>query len=355
MKRKILFAIKCVMFTILCNAQPLLNIDFENYNLGNLGTDPTGTIAGQGNWFSIGYNNPSNNLFNITTEPFKGKVLTVNTQKNDNSSVFRNDLDILINQRAIGNNVIKFEMDYYTGSQHYMLGSNGATPFNNFIIYDKNNERIFEFYHKLYYQASFFHARFYDGTNTTVPINFGKDAWDAPLFENNWVTLIVYLDYDNKKIYIDIPYFNIVKAGDFLSKSSSTNLINDFKPFKLELYTNGYTISNIQYLDYKIDNIKLTGLKVVPSNIISLSINEQLATKFNIFPNPAKEYINITNNENLIINQIKIYNNTGKLLSTQNYNHKVELQINVANLSSGSYILHLQTVKGTAIKKFIKI
>ena len=105
---------------------------------------------------------------------------------------------------------------------------------------------------------------------------------------------------------------------------------------------------------HKYDNIKITGLKVVPPNIIALSTNEQLAQKFNVFPNPATNIVNITNNENMSVKQVEIYDVTGKLINTQNFNNETEIQLNVETFSSGTYILHLQTNEGTAIKKLIK-
>ena len=48
MKRKLLIAFTVLLFTPLINAQVLFTENFENYTLGNLGTDPTGIISRQG-------------------------------------------------------------------------------------------------------------------------------------------------------------------------------------------------------------------------------------------------------------------------------------------------------------------
>ena len=50
MKRKLLIAAGFLL-TQLCPAQVLFTENFENYTLGNLGTDPHGAIPGQGGWF----------------------------------------------------------------------------------------------------------------------------------------------------------------------------------------------------------------------------------------------------------------------------------------------------------------
>src|SRR5690606_23470878 len=102
-------------------------------------------------------------------------------------------------------------------------------------------------------------------------------------------------------------------------------------------------------LTNKYDNIKITALNAVPPHI--LSAESFLAQKFNLYPNPATNVVTITNSENLLVQQIAVYDTTGKLITTENYNNKTEIQLNVEHLASGTYLLHLKTAEGTAVKK----
>jgi len=100
----------------------------------------------------------------------------------------------------------------------------------------------------------------------------------------------------------------------------------------------------------KVDNILISAVNTLPKlNIVTID-----SAKFNLYPNPATNIVNITNNENLVINQIEIYDFSGKLINIQNFNNETEIQLNVENLQSNTYILHLQTNEGLAIKKLIK-
>ena len=108
------------------------------------------------------------------------------------------------------------------------------------------------------------------------------------------------------------------------------------------------------YTRNRYDNIKITAINAVPPNVIALSTSEQLSTKFNLYPNPANSVVNITNAENMVVEQVTIYDIAGKQLSTQNFNNEAEIQLNVENLASGTYMLHLQTKQGTAVKKLLK-
>jgi len=58
--------------------------------------------------------------------------------------------------------------------------------------------------------------------------------------------------------------------------------------------------------------------------------------------------------KNRLVQQVSVYDTTGKLINTQSFNEQAELQLNVANLASGTYMLHLQTNEGTAVKKLVK-
>ena len=108
------------------------------------------------------------------------------------------------------------------------------------------------------------------------------------------------------------------------------------------------------YTRNRYDNIKITAISAVPPNIIALSTCEQFATKFNLYPNPATNVVNITNAENMLVNQVTIYDIAGKQLSTKKYNNETDIQLNVEHLASGTYMLHLQTKQGTAVKKLVK-
>src|SRR5690606_34174576 len=85
-----------------------------------------------------------------------------------------------------------------------------------------------------------------------------------------------------------------------------------------------------------------------------LSAESFLAQKFNLYPNPATNIVNITNGENMLVSKIEVYDITGKLITTENYNNKTEIQLNVEHLASGTYLLHLKTNEGTAVKKLVK-
>jgi len=85
-----------------------------------------------------------------------------------------------------------------------------------------------------------------------------------------------------------------------------------------------------------------------------LSSDKFVLENFKIYPNPATNVVNITNSDNMFINQVQVYDLSGKLITTQNFNNETEIQLNVETLKPETYLIHLQTNQGITVKKLIK-
>jgi hypothetical protein len=73
---------------------------------------------------------------------------------------------------------------------------------------------------------------------------------------------------------------------------------------------------------------------------------------FSLYPNPAKDVLNIKTNENITIKSAQVYDITGKLIINSSLSNP---NINVEKLSSGTYILVLKDASGKDYsQKFIK-
>src|SRR5690606_22232309 len=142
---------------------------------------------------------------------------------------------------------------------------------------------------------------------------------------NMWIKAELFIDYNTQKAYFYIPTLNLFRA-DTITNSKIPDSI-------------GLTVSYLQLTSVvKIDNIKLSALQSVPAYIDALSANEWVSSQFNLYPNPAANVVNITNSENMQVQQVTVYDVAGKQLSTQNFNNETEIQLNVENLASGVYM-----------------
>jgi hypothetical protein len=81
------------------------------------------------------------------------------------------------------------------------------------------------------------------------------------------------------------------------------------------------------------------------------------AHKIEIFPNPAKEVATIAVDLPHVVTNlaVQILDNNGRLIEEQLFNsvQKDNLNLNIENLTSGSYLLRILTPDGTTMKKLV--
>ena len=166
--------------------------------------------------------------------------------------------------------------------------------------------------------------------------------YDATTFPYNvWIKAELFIDYNTQKAYFYIPTLNLFRTDTIFNNKTPDNM--------------RFTGSYLQLTSVvKFDNIKLSALQSVPAYIDALSANEWVSSQFNLYPNPAANVVNITNSENMQVQQVTVYDVAGKQLSTQNFNNETEIQLNVENLASGVCMLRIETNAGIAVKKLVK-
>ncbi len=324
--KKITFLTTVFIFSFFANAQVLFSENFNSYPTGHLNTDYTGATAGQGGWFA---NRPSgvSTTAMVIPETGKGNVLSISTTgnfSNENADVIKNGIDILWNNRTAGNNILKMEYEIY-GSGLFI--TSGA-------LYNSNVQYI-----RFLFQASVLY-RIQASPSTNMHSSSDLKQYDATTFPYNmWIKAELFIDYNTKKCYFYLPTLNLFRVDDFFANNMADNIyfgVSQLKPGSVVKY----------------DNIKLSALPTVPAYI--LSANEMVSATFNMYPNPATNVVNITNTQNILVEQITIYDMAGKQLKTQSFNNESEVQLNIENLASGNYLLHIQTNAGLAVKKLVK-
>lgn len=346
--KKITF-IAIVMFLLFnsVHAQVLWSENFESYTLGNVGTDVTGTIPGQGNWYTqrvYTSDDISNENFRINHDARRGKYLILESTTIGEPGVFKKTARHMINNigsiwslKDTTNNILKIEFDY----NYYFY-----TTFNNSFYILLNNNSHGHSYHHAHglYTSDYSNGKMDEVYNVTQQhISQLPNLLASP---NTWHKMIIYIDIDNNESYVEFPYKNYaIKSTTLIGKYP-------FDPLDLDRFDIVFTSEDNFYGNsfLKVDNIKISAVNKLPTlNIIDLD-----SSKFNIYPNPANDIVTITNSESISIKQVEFYDLTGKLIRTHSFNNQAEIQLNVENLANGVYMLHIETNKGTAVKKLVK-
>lgn len=148
--------------------------------------------------------------------------------------------------------------------------------------------------------------------------------WDA----GKWYNLRIEIDHVNEK---NVKYYldnQLVFTSTLSSKIVRANELN----FEFDNYESGYVVDNI-----------------IVRDMDQLAVSDTSKTQPNVFPNPTSDFINIKSDE--IINSIKLYNASGRLIKTENSNSS---KINISSLPKGNYIISIETKSGIETKKIIK-
>jgi hypothetical protein len=85
-----------------------------------------------------------------------------------------------------------------------------------------------------------------------------------------------------------------------------------------------------------------------------LGTNEFLNSKFAISPNPANDFITLSNTDNIIVKSISMTDLNGRVVKQVSYSDASNIQVNVSDLASGMYLMNITSDQGTATKKVVK-
>lgn len=346
MKGQLLYTTMALLAANLTTSQVLYSENFDNLAIGDLSTDLT---PGKGNWFTR-----SNIIYDpldvrVTNASTSNNILTVQNIINPTTNrgeiyLKLKDLDVLWNNRIDGNNVLKFEFDIYIDMVDNI---NYGLTIDHSFLYQQGVFAKLDFLSSSQYNNIIRGNYSNQNGNNYQPIEFDYQGTQQFVgFPNKtWMKVTFYFDYVTKKIHYHIPSLKIHYAGNFNY---------NFFPlaFEIKFYRDIHN-QTATYLEPFVlyDNFNISAINSTP-----LSINKTTETTFNIFPNPVTDIVTIINNENIGgIEEVVVYDMNGKKVKSQKgNNNKNEVQLNMENFARGSYLLHVKTKEGTAIKKLIK-
>lgn len=142
-------------------------------------------------------------------------------------------------------------------------------------------------------------------------------------------------------------------SGDSLISSPASNYqwYKDGTPIS-GATQQSYTPSDIGYYSVAVQEI---GYCKSFSNSIGwlLSITQEEKGEIVIYPNPAKSILNIESKGNKLVSY-QLYTLTGKNLLEENSLNNEKYVIDIRHLSSGAYIIKIQTIQGIEVLQFFK-
>jgi len=186
----------------------------------------------------------------------------------------------------------------------------------------------------------------YGGEQTFTTLEQGTDPCDVPtgLTASDIQGESITITWDNNA---NVSSWNIQyrPQGGQLSTATST--------------TNSYTITGLtSNTTYQIQVQANCGDGNLSDwspaiTVTTTGIENWLDNSVTLYPNPAKEYVDIRVNGDLNVTMMEVYDVYGKLINTVNVVEN-PTRINVSNLSNGMYFVRVTTEAGMVTKTFVK-
>lgn len=344
--KKILLSVAFVCAaSISANAQQLLSDNFDSYTVGNMGTDLTGVTPGQGNWHTLVPAGGANSNFQFVAETGRGNVFSMESTNQPPATApapanyrLASKMDFntaLWNTKTTGNNILKVEYEFFTGAAttskavHRMALSSANRTIGGFQYVPET--RILN---------GLAYANPSGGQGPalyTINLATGGVVLDA----NKWYKVIFYVDYTTNKATWQIPDKNINGSYDLVSVAAEAPEEISF----LAIAAAGNTMaSTLKYDNYIVSAVNNT----------TASVDNVVASKFNLYPNPVIDVVTISNAENIGVEKVSIVDMNGRVVKTENFTNQSEVQLNISDLKAGVYIFNISTSEGNASKKVIK-
>ncbi|MEG0915918.1 MAG: T9SS type A sorting domain-containing protein [Myroides sp.] len=124
-------------------------------------------------------------------------------------------------------------------------------------------------------------------------------------------------------------------------------IIGEESGCSVSLSSDGKTVAIGAYRSTSLNGFYSGYLRIYDiSNLLASS--EFVSQNFNIYPNPTSDFLNISLENNLVLQEATIYNNLGQVVKTSTENI-----IDVSQLAKGLYFVEVTTNQGKETKKVV--
>jgi len=339
--KKILLSLSLVA-SLCASAQVLDSEDFSNFQIGNIGTDVTGNIAGQGGFYTA--NGAVTDYQIVADDATHGNVLQITGSATNTSTryIWKGEFADIWDFRDAGNNILEAEYDFFTGPVSTSKNS------MSLLIFDTTGTKIltglsFQMDTKIIQGVSYYDATSQGGTLANY--NFRLGTTNVVLAANTWVRIGCSYNKTTGEVKWRGPGFNGFVMG------AATNSDAGEADF-LASPNYAATPANAAAGIVKYDNYRIRA--VLSDSLLAVDQIATAATAFTVFPNPANDVINVSNSNDVNVNKITVTDLNGRVVKQVNYSNTTNIQVNVSDLSSGVYMMNIDSDKGSSVQKVIK-
>ena len=355
---KKLLLLSLFILPLFTNAQVLLTENFNTLNVGNISTETAGSVAGQGGYYLFSSNGGTTTLPSTSTNAGVSNSQIVSTGNASNGIqlegpngdkgsrfVWKDGLPALWTARTANNNIIELEIDINPGA-------GTSTSKNTFgaYIFNAAGDRVLAGFTVRAATRELFLVAYSTPTGNPVD-SYSYSLAAAPgivLPANTFSRIGISYNVTTGQTRIKAP--GIVAAGLALTGSSANTAPAevDFVAFSGGTTTDPNTTSATMVMD------NLTVRASATDTLLDNATFDSETTIFSVSPNPANDFITVSNSENIFVNAISITDLNGRVVKQNSFSNLSNVQVNISDLSSGVYMINISSDKGSVTKKIIK-
>ena len=341
--KKILLSITLALTFVISNAQVIVNDNYNSLTIGNVGTDVTGATAGQGGYYTSGSAN-SNFIIAADAAPQGSVVNIVGSATATGNRFMWKDITTTWASRTSGNNVLNIEFDLFTGPSTTSKNTAGIYVFNS------DASTVLAAFTLNFATKALSGLAYFDPNNGGVnPVdlytfNLGASNAVISLTANTWVRLGLSYNTTTRQVAFRGPGFYTGVTGAI--PPTGTTAPSEIDYVHLAGDTNTVSVTS------KFDNLLANANATL--SILSNSDFNVTTLNFSVSPNPANDFINISNTDNILVSGISITDLNGRVVKQNSYVNISDIQVNVSDLASGMYMMTITSDKGTFTKKIVK-
>lgn len=322
------------------NAQDFQNENFEGLTVGNVGTDADASSIGQGGFITFTSSGQNSDFQIINEGGDQGKVLQITGSANDTEGklIWKNGLDASWASRTSGNDILEFEFDFFTGS------TTATKNISAIQIYDSSYDISIAGFLFTPETKGLYGLIYADDGNTVdnFPINLGALGSEIILLADTWYKVGFAFNKTTGEVIFKGPGFYFIIQGAAAG----------IDPYDYDFLVVPDT-GNSSSFNFKFDNLRISA--VDSENLLGLNdLLTSLSKTIKIYPNPAKDVINLSASNNFNLSKLEIIDINGRLIKSISIENMTRNEINISELQKGLYLINIYSNDGMITKKILK-
>ena len=348
MKKLLLFTILTISLGL--KAQNLLTENSTALSVGNVGTDLTGVTQGQGGWLTTASGGANTDFQIVNKGGVYGNAIQITGSAVATSTKFMTkNISANWTSRTSGNDIAQIEFNFFTGPVSTSKNTMRITLYDSaartkmlaglFILMDTKEVRGLAYLDPTTLGGTGAIGNYsltLGGTAATpAALILSPDTWYRFGYSFNFATG-------------EVKFREVMSSLFDRSFACAASGVNPIQIDIIGTAGTGNLVSSIGVFDNILIKASATDT-LLGTEKVSLD-----SSIFSFSPNPTSDFVNISNSDNIKVSSVKITDLNGRVVKQNNFDSVSDIKINVSDLSSGIYMMNINSNEGSVTKKIIK-